>query len=191
MSQLKLIYQHILNAYEAEEMAEDNNCSVEEVLCQWIDNVGYEGEFTEEEMPRYHRYICKTNEGFDVYYDYGADYYFFVDDRNLHENKCKKIRLSESMLKKIISESISKILNEINNNPKYTHYAVNRATNKIINGWEYGGYDTKELKSDMKYYFYDDLSDNGFNPKDYKILSLKFLLKNGIDPNNDENWANS
>ena len=31
----------------------------------------------------------------------------------------------------------------------------------------------------------------GFNPKDYKIVTSKFLLRQGIDHNDNNNWANS
>jgi hypothetical protein len=33
--------------------------------------------------------------------------------------------------------------------------------------------------------------DYGFNPKDYKIVTGKYLLRQGIDPNDNNNWANA
>lgn len=82
-------------------------------------------------------------------------------------------------------------LNEAINNQDYTHFAVNKSTNKIVNGWDYNGYEPSELRSFKKDYFDSDLIDYGLNPKEYKILTLNRLIKMGIDPNNDENWTNS
>lgn len=77
------------------------------------------------------------------------------------------------------------------NNQNYSHFAVNKATNKIVNGWDYSEYDPSELRQFKKDYFDVDMVDYGFNPKDYKIVTSKFLLHQGIDPNDNNNWANS
>lgn len=77
------------------------------------------------------------------------------------------------------------------NNQGYSHFAVNKATNKIVNGWDYSEYDPSELRQFKKDYFDADMIDYGFNPKDYKIVTGKFLLRQGIDPNDNNNWANS
>lgn len=77
------------------------------------------------------------------------------------------------------------------NNQNYSHFAVNKATNKIVNGWDYSEYDPSELRQFKKDYFDVDMIDYGFNPKDYKIVTSKFLLRQGIDPNDNNNWANS
>jgi hypothetical protein len=77
------------------------------------------------------------------------------------------------------------------NNQNYSHFAVNKATNKIVNGWDYSEYDPSELRQFKKDYFDADMIDYGFNPKDYKIVTGKFLLRQGIDPNDNNNWANS
>jgi hypothetical protein len=75
-------------------------------------------------------------------------------------------------------------------NRKYTHYAVGKASGKIVNGWEYGGYDPADLRSDPNYYFFDDLAENGFKRKDYTILNRASCVLRGIDPAIDENWGN-
>ena len=77
------------------------------------------------------------------------------------------------------------------NNQNYSHFAVNKATNKIVNGWDYSEYDPSELRQFKKDYFDVDMIDYGFNPKDYKIVTGKFLLRQGIDPDDNNNWANS
>lgn len=102
------------------------------------------------------------------------------------------IRINENDLYKLVEKSVKRILKEGKiNNPEYTHYAINKATNKIVNGWDYSDYDPVELRLDRKYYFIQDLIDYELNPKDYKILTTKMLMKMGIDPNDDNNWANS
>ena len=77
------------------------------------------------------------------------------------------------------------------NNQNYSHFAVNKATNKIVNGWDYSEYDPSELRQFKKDYFDADMIDYGFNPKDYKIVTSKFLIRQGINPDDNNNWANS
>lgn len=116
------------------------------------------------------------------------------NENKIDENKNSMkniISLTESDLKKIIKESINKILTE-SIEDSYTHFAVNRKTNLIVNGWDYEGYDSNELKQFKKDYFDCDLIDYGFNPKDYKILSKKACIRQGIDPNDEMNcWSNN
>ncbi len=107
----------------------------------------------------------------------------------------RKITINENELKGLIIESINKALKkrgmirEFKNNQHYTHFAVNKQTNKIVNGWDYRGYDPSELRQFSKDYFYNDLVDNDMNPKDYKILTDKFLRRMDIDPDDNNNWA--
>lgn len=104
----------------------------------------------------------------------------------------KKNILSESQIKGIIRKKIENVLKEsFQPNSDYTHYAVNKTTKKIVNGWDYNGYDSEDLKQFKQYYFTQDLLDYELDPKQYSILTRKFLLKNGIDPDDWANWANS
>lgn len=82
------------------------------------------------------------------------------------------------------------MINEGINNNNYTHFAVNKQTNLIVNGWDYSSYDSEELRQFKKDYFLVDLVDNDFNPKEYKILSKKGCLKQGINPDDDSQWSN-
>lgn len=77
------------------------------------------------------------------------------------------------------------------NNQNYSHFAVNKATNKIVNGWDYSDYDPSELRQFKNDYFTVDLVDNDLDPKQYKIVTGKYLIRQGIDPNDNNNWANS
>ena len=132
----------------------------------------------------------------------------------LKENKMNrnKVTLSESQLSSVINEAINNVMTRFINesidesnqaeaeikggmyNDKeldYTHFAVNKMTNLIVDGWCYAGYDSEDLKADKNYYFNNDLKENGFNPKVYKILSFKGCQKQGIDPNNKQLWSNT
>lgn len=103
----------------------------------------------------------------------------------------KVIRLSENDLQKLIKESVRNILNEGYNNNNYTHFAVHKQTNLIVNGWDYSGYDGAELRQYKYDYFLIDLVDNDFNPKEFKILTYNGCKKQGIDPDNDCQWSNN
>ena len=75
--------------------------------------------------------------------------------------------------------------------PNYTHYAVNKLSGKIVNGWNYSDVDGSELREFKRDYFFQDLIDYDLNPKDYKILTKRNVEKLGIDINDWNNWANS
>ena len=72
----------------------------------------------------------------------------------------------------------------------FTHFAVNKDTNLIVNGWDYSDYDSEDLRGNKYQFFGCDLEDNDFNPSDYKILSFNTCMRRGIDPNDDSNWSN-
>ena len=120
------------------------------------------------------------------------------------ENRMQEsYKISESELYGLIREAVSSVLsqnlNEVDvkggdysdNELNYTHFAVNKANGLIVDGWDYSGYDSGDLKAHKRDYFYDDLENNGFNPKAYKILSFKACQKQGIDPNNKQIWSNT
>ena len=109
----------------------------------------------------------------------------------------KMIRLTESELYNIIKKSVKRYLKEglegesFQNNQHYSHFAVNKDTNKIVNGWDYWDEDPSDLKQFKKDYFIVDLIDYDLDPKQYKILSDKFLRRQGIDPDDNNNWVNN
>ena len=134
---------------------------------------------------------------------------------NNYMNK-KVIRLTESDLHRIIENSVKKYINEIGrfesdidadgiygyggkaineesfqNNQNYTHFAVSKKSGKILNGWDYSEYDPSELRQFRKDYFDIDMQDYGFDPKSYKIVTSKYLLRQGVDPDDNSNWTNN
>lgn len=77
-----------------------------------------------------------------------------------------------------------------NNDPNNTHYAILKPINKIVFSWDYSGYDPSELRQFKNDYFLVDIKDNGFNPKDIKILTKQGCIKQGINPDDDSMWDN-
>jgi len=75
-------------------------------------------------------------------------------------------------------------------NRKYTHFAILKSNNLVVNGWEYKGYDQSELMEFKRDYFFEDIKDMQVEPKIVKIVTAKALLKMGIDPFNSDNWSN-
>jgi hypothetical protein len=76
-------------------------------------------------------------------------------------------------------------------NPQYSHYAVDKTTNKIITGWDYSDIDSDELNHFKGDYFSVDVKDMGFNPKETKILTKNSLTKRGINPQDITHWLNT
>jgi len=83
--------------------------------------------------------------------------------------------------------------------PGYTHFAVVKAdtpfegqmlptANKIVNGWDYRGYDTEDLKADKQWYFTQDIKDMDIKPNTVQIVATAYLKKRGIDPYTYDNW---
>ena len=131
----------------------------------------------------------------------------------------KIVRLTESVLRSMITESVKKIfesqmegqddnggmwnsadwyeyeaaqeLNEgRNDEPSNTHYAIHKPTGKIVFSWDYTGYDPEDLKLYKKDYFTVDLLDMGMDPKEITVITRKSCEKRGIDPTDDANWSN-
>jgi hypothetical protein len=77
------------------------------------------------------------------------------------------------------------------NDLDYSHFAVNKRTNLIVNGWNYSDIENSELRQFKKDRFEVDLIDMDFNPKDYKILTKKACIRQGINPDDIEHcWSN-
>lgn len=76
----------------------------------------------------------------------------------------KRIRLTEDDLKSIVLNSVKRAINEgINNDKGNTHFAISKTSGKIVNAWNYSGYDADELSRFKKDYFINDLIDYGID----------------------------
>lgn len=123
------------------------------------------------------------------------------------------MKITEKQLKETIKNEINNIIQEQKYNTLYslvkecinetltqekeaegevsdTHFAILKSTNKIIFGWDYSGYDPSELRDFKRDYFMNDIIDLGYNPKDVKILTKRYCLKQGINPEDVSNWDN-
>ena len=80
----RYIYDDILESHEAREIAETNKKAFgieqteAEAAKEWFASVIFEGGASFVQMPNFHQYVCSIDNDWDLYYDYGADYYFAV-----------------------------------------------------------------------------------------------------------------
>jgi len=106
--------------------------------------------------------------------------------------KQKETKMTKKEEKQRLLENAGLVKPKLNEtfevNPKYTHFAVLKNSGKIVEAWEYGEYDSQELKSEKDWYFFNDLRDNDISPKAVSIVTKKYLERNGINPFNWENW---
>ena len=93
-------------------------------------------------------------------------------------NKYEKMIITKFGLKESINEG--KV------NKKYTHFIVNKKTNKILNGFDYKGLDNSSIQD----YFMEDLKDMDLNKRDVSLLTAKSLMSKNIDPFDWSNWSN-
>jgi len=85
---------------------------------------------------------------------------------------------------RLIENIIREILKESKINKKYTHFAIDKKTNKIVNGWEYKNLDSESIKQYTKMDLKDQFPDR--KPSEFKILSKS---KVSVDPFDSKNWA--
>jgi len=93
---------------------------------------------------------------------------------------------NQDKIRNILRKASSEVIN-----PKYTHFAVYKSTGKIVDGWEY---DNDLDKESIKEYCSGDIKDNfpDYKLSQFKVLTLKGLQKQGIDPfNYDQSWFNA
>lgn len=95
----------------------------------------------------------------------------------------KKMKMPGAEKKIKLKENIEQIEETINK--KYTHFAIRKSDNKIVNGWE-----TISDVDSLKYYAKMDLKDIFPDSKisDFIIYSKNALIKKGIDPFDIKNW---
>ena len=72
----------------------------------------------------------------------------------------------------------------------YTHFAVRKSDNKIVNGRDYSDKDSNELKQNMKENFGQDLEDMGLDITKFKIFTVRGCNSAGINPFDEGSWDN-
>jgi hypothetical protein len=102
-----------------------------------------------------------------------------VDLLDIYEKEMGEVHPLTKML------GMSKSINETFKVDKtYTHFALNKADNKIVTGWDYKDTDPE----DIKMYTKEDLKDMDLKPSEYIIASVSSLKKKGIDPFDWKSW---
>jgi|688.fasta_scaffold28556_11 hypothetical protein len=99
----------------------------------------------------------------------------------------KKIQKLQVTLNEVARmQQLAGILTEAKVSKKYTHFIVDKKTNKILNGYDYKGVD----KNSIQDYYMEDLKDMGLNKKDVSLSTAKSLMSKNIDPFDKSNWSN-
>jgi|GEM_PF-3035867 hypothetical protein len=119
------------------------------------------------------------------------NYEKIINSFRSHAPKTVQLNETYDVIKKsvecdLVYESLEEGSYEID--PTYTHFAVNNEDGKIYNGWEY---DSDMDKASILYYCKIDLKDMDLNPKNFKIITKKYLLSSNIDPFDSNNWKNN
>lgn len=87
--------------------------------------------------------------------------------------------LIENIIREIVKENIDK---------KYTHFLVDKLTDKIVDGWDYSKIDNDEIKHYTKLDIADNFPERKAN--EFKLLTKISLEKKGINPFDPKNWGN-
>ena len=75
------ILDSILEYHTAEEMAlECKYENADEAAKTWFSEIYAESDWTVDERPTYSRYVCDIEGGWELWYDYGACYYFAITE---------------------------------------------------------------------------------------------------------------
>ena len=72
------------------------------------------------------------------------------------------------------------------NDEIYTHYAIMKNENKIVDGWDYNGLDRDEIKHWTSIDLKNNFPDNKLS--DFKVMSKNNLSKYGLNPDNTKDW---
>ena len=118
-------------------------------------------------------------------------YFTFTENSSI----VKKIANASKKLNQYLNAKNESIIkeNEFILGEGYTHFAIDKNTNKIVNGWDYNDEDYVFWSNeDIRYYSKLDLNDQFPDRKasDFKIVSRKFLERNGVDVSDGNNWQN-
>jgi hypothetical protein len=119
----------------------------------------------------FHKYVKGNKKLFDMYKkikDAVNKGYEFDKKKKLKENKMKTMK----------------------NNNSSTHFAINKKTNKILESWNYEGYDHNELKTHKHEYFTKDVKRNFpfLNENDIVVVKKEKLSKKELNENLKKDW---
>ena len=117
----------------------------------------------------FHKYVKSNKKLFEMYKkikDAINKGYEFDNKKKLKENKMKNMKSNK------------------------THFAINKNTNKILESWNYEGYDHDELKNHKDEFFVKDIKRNYpfLNENDVVVVNSKNLSKRQLNENNKKDW---
>lgn len=98
-----------------------------------------------------------------------------------------------TLVEQVVKEEMAKLgeAKPFKVNPKYNVFALDKATNKIVNGWELDPKDRENVQDYIKktnVFLKQDLKDMEIKPSDVSIASVRALKAKNIDPFNWDNW---
>lgn len=109
----------------------------------------------------------------------------FGDDIEIHKNQ----KTTKGASRKHAFESVHNTKNKINESSElgagYTHFAIDKSSNKIVDGWDYKGVDKEEIKDWVKIDLQDNFPDR--KPSEFKVVTRGFLERT-MDPTDTNNW---
>ena len=119
----------------------------------------------------FHKYVKGNKKLFEMYKK-------IKDAINKGYEFDKKKNLKENTMKKVVNKN------------KNTHFAINKNTNKILESWNYEGYEQDELKKYKNEYFTKDLNRNYpfLNENDIVVVTSKNLDKRQINEDSKKDW---
>jgi hypothetical protein len=119
----------------------------------------------------FHKYVKSNKKLFDMYKK-------IKDAINKGYEFDKKKKLEENTMGKAINKS------------KNTHFAINKKTNKILESWNYEGYDHEELKQHKNEFFTKDIKRNypHLNENDITVVTKNNLTKRKLNESSKADW---
>lgn len=118
----------------------------------------------------------------------GKEYYnrAFSNVKALRDINRSQFDILLRKLNSILSDNRDSLNEDNSIDNTYTHFAVRKSDNKIVNGWEYKDIDNESIKEYAKIDLKDDFPNNKLS--DFKIVTKKSLENTGVNPFDTNNW---
>jgi len=121
----------------------------------------------------FHKYVKSNKKLFEMYKKIKD-----AINKGYEFKKEKRKKVNENTMKNMMK------------NNKGTHFAINKKTNKILESWNYDGYEHNELKNHKDEYFTKDVKRNYpfLNENDVVVVNAQNLEKRQLNENNKKDW---
>ena len=99
----------------------------------------------------------------------------------------------KSLIEQVVVEEMARLkeAKPFQVNKKYNVFAIEKATNKIVNGWDLDPKDKENIReyiTKTSPYVKMDLKDLDYKPSDVSIVSIKTAKSKGLDPFSWDSW---